>query len=133
QALPCWGLAVAERAFDAVVAQVAAAGGAVAGERAARFGRTTRRSVRCTDSEGNGLELVAVPDGDGRELNVRGLSHLRLEARDLAATAEFYGRVLGLELVDEGPDWLALAVPSGQQLFFHRVAALSPATVGPYI
>ena len=133
QAFPCWGLAVAEEAFDVLAAGVAAAGGAVAAERREPHGRAERRSVRCTDSEGNGLELVAVPNGDAAGPHVLGLSHLRFEARDPAASAEFYGRILGLELDGEGPDWLALALPSGQHLFFHHADTLSPATVGPYI
>src|SRR5207248_712241 len=102
-------------------------------EQTARHGRAERRSRRCTDSEGNGLELVAVPRPDPADPAVLGLSHLRLESRDLAATADFYGRVLGLELDGEGPGWLALALPSGQHLFFHHADTLSPATVGPYI
>jgi catechol 2,3-dioxygenase-like lactoylglutathione lyase family enzyme len=34
--------------------------------------------------------------------------------------------------VDESADAFAMALPSGQHLFFHRVDALSPATLGPY-
>jgi catechol 2,3-dioxygenase-like lactoylglutathione lyase family enzyme/predicted enzyme related to lactoylglutathione lyase len=133
QSYPCWGLAVAEEAFDTLAAEVAAAGGSVGAKRSERYGRAERRAVRCTDSEGNGLELVAVPNGGDAGPRVLGLSHLRLEARDPAASAAFYGGILGLELVGEGPDWLALALPSGQHLFFHHAETLSPATVGPYI
>src|SRR5687767_14973408 len=132
QSLPCWGLAVAEDAFDTLADRIAAAGVSLAPQHEQRVGRTARRAVRCTDSEGNGLELLAAPSPANGQRAVLGLSHLRLESRDLAATADFYGRFLGLELVDETPDAIALALPSGQHLFFHRVAALSPATLGPY-
>jgi catechol 2,3-dioxygenase-like lactoylglutathione lyase family enzyme len=131
QSLPCWGVGVADTAFDDLLAALAATGVPLAPAGQARFGREARRSVRANDSEGNGLEFVASP-GDNGARRVLGLSHLRLEARDLAATADFYVRFLGLELVDEGRGWIALAMPSGQHVFFQQVDTLSPATVGPY-
>jgi catechol 2,3-dioxygenase-like lactoylglutathione lyase family enzyme len=129
---PCWGLAVAADDFAALVARLRAAGGAVGAEQADMYGDARQRAVRCLDSEGNYLELVADPGGRHDRQQVSGLTRLHLEALDLAATAAFYSRYLGLAVAAEGPDWLALGVPSGQRLIFHRVAALSAATIGPY-
>jgi catechol 2,3-dioxygenase-like lactoylglutathione lyase family enzyme len=128
---PCWGLGVAEDDFAALVARLRAAGVAVADARAAQYG-DGRPAVRCLDSEGNCLELIADRGGRQDSQQVTGLTHLHLEALDLAATAAFYSRHLGLAVADEGVDSLVLSVPGGQHLIFHRVAALSPATVGPY-
>ena len=129
---PCWGLAVAEEDFAAVVERARAAGATLAAEGQTVDGPRGRRSVRLLDSEGNALELVADAGGRYAGRSVTGLAHLRFEALDLAASATFYEQVLGLAPVDEGPDWLALAIGSDQCLYLHRVAALSPATLGPY-
>src|SRR5215212_4583814 len=133
QALPCLGLAIREAAFATVVQRVRAAGLSMGPERTQTYGALQGRSVRCADSEGNGLELVAVEDSPSEDRMVLGLSHLQGEARDLAATAAFYVDVLGLAVVAEGPSWVALALASGQHVVFHQVDELSPATVGPYV
>ena len=57
---------------------------------------------------------------------------MRVEAVDLAATADFYTRLLGMERVDQGPDWVALGLANRQLWIIQQVAALSPATVGPH-
>jgi catechol 2,3-dioxygenase-like lactoylglutathione lyase family enzyme len=132
QGYPCVGLAMAEASFPAVVARVRAAGVPVTAERTVRYGAIELRGVRCTDTEGNCLELVADPLGDLHGQSVGGLSHLRLEAVDLAATADFYTRLLGMEGVDQGPDWVALRLANRQLWIIQQVAALSPATVGPH-
>jgi catechol 2,3-dioxygenase-like lactoylglutathione lyase family enzyme len=96
------------------------------------YGPLQWRAVRCTDSEGNCLELRAVGESASDGPMVLGISHLQGEARDLAATAAFYVDVLGLAVAAEGPSWIALALASGQHLVFHQVDQLSPATLGPY-
>jgi catechol 2,3-dioxygenase-like lactoylglutathione lyase family enzyme len=132
QALPCLGLEISEAAFAKVVQRVRAAGISMGPERAHTYGPLQWRSVRCADSEGNCLELVAVGDAPSDDRLVLGLSHLQGEARDLAVTTAFYVDILGLAVAAEGPRWVALALASGQHLLFHQVDTLSPATVGPY-
>jgi catechol 2,3-dioxygenase-like lactoylglutathione lyase family enzyme len=132
QALPCLGLAINEAAFATGVERVRAAGMAVGPERTQSFGPLQWRSVRCTDSEGNCLELRAVGDSPSEDRMVLGISHLQGEARDLAETTAFYVDMLGLAVAAEGPSWVALALASSQHLVFHEVDELSPATVGPY-
>ena len=130
---PCVALRVAAADLDAVVGRVRAAGGQVLPERAETWGRARFRSVRCSDTEGNCLELVADDRGPLNGHSVTGLSHLHLETVDLGATVDFYGRYLDLQVVEEGADWLAFGFPSGQHVFFHQVAALSPSSAGRYI
>jgi catechol 2,3-dioxygenase-like lactoylglutathione lyase family enzyme len=132
RALPCLGLAVAEGASADLVQRVRAAGGAVGQEATRTLGPISWRGVRCADSEGNCLELVATAAALADRPQVLGLHHLQAETCDLAATGAFYVDVLGLDIAAEGPGWLALAVPGGQYLVFHAVQALSPAMVGPY-
>jgi catechol 2,3-dioxygenase-like lactoylglutathione lyase family enzyme len=129
---PCWALAVAEEDFPAVVARVRAAGVPVTPERTERYGGVELRGVRCTDSEGNCLELVADPRGRYNDRGVTGLSHMHVEALDVAATADFYGRFLGLEVVDQDAERAVLGLANGQFWIVHRVAALSRASIGPH-
>jgi extradiol dioxygenase family protein len=135
QGYPCWGLSVAEEDFAATVQRVRAWGGKAGAEQTKEFGRLRLRSVRCTDSEGNCLELVADPRGRFNGRSVTGLSHMHFETLDLSATADFYRQFLGMEVAaaDEEADWMSLGLPSGQHLIFHRVKELSPSTIGPYI
>jgi predicted enzyme related to lactoylglutathione lyase/extradiol dioxygenase family protein len=134
QGYPCWGFFVAQDDFDDVAQRVKAAGGRVGAVRTKGYGRVRMKSLRCTDTEGNCLELVADPRGRFNGQSVTGLSHVHFEALDLSETAAFYKQYLGVDVADsdEEADWIALGLPSGQHLFFHRVATLSPATVGPY-
>jgi catechol 2,3-dioxygenase-like lactoylglutathione lyase family enzyme len=131
-AAPCWALTVAAADFDALIERVRASGVPLLDEQSEPFGARDLRTVRCLDSEGNGLELVADEGGPVDGCSVTGLSHLHLEALDLAATAAFYGQFLGATVVEQTADRLALAVGDGQHLVFHRVARLAPASVGPY-
>ena len=132
QGFPCLGLAIAEELFAAVVQRVRAAGVAVGREGMRTLGRLQSRAVRCADSEGNCLDLVATAAADAGGRQVLGLSYLGAETCDLAATGAFYVDVLGLAVGAEGPGWLALTVPGGQALVFHQVQTLSPSMVGPY-
>jgi len=133
QGYPCLGLAVAETSFPAVVARVRAAGVPTTPERTLRYGTVELRGVRCTDTEGNCLELVADPLGAHHDdHSMVGLSHMRLEAVDLAATADFYTDLLGMQRVDRGPDWVALQLANRQLWIIQQVTSLSPATVGPH-
>src|SRR5712692_2091172 len=128
---PCLGLAIAEGVFGDVVQRVRAAGVAVGQEGMRTLGGSQWRAVRCADSEGNCLDLVATAAAAGSH-QVLGLSYLGAETCDLAATGAFYVDVLGLEIAAEGPGWLAVTVPSGQAMVFHEVPTLSPSMVGPY-
>jgi predicted enzyme related to lactoylglutathione lyase len=132
---PCWGLFVAAEDFDKIVARVPQFGGTVAKKEQTGYGQIRMRSVRCLDSEGNCIELVADPRGRFNGLSVTGLSHMHMETQDLTGTADFYKKFLGADMVDadEEAGWIAMGLPSGQHLFFHQVKALSPATIGPYI
>jgi len=129
---PCLGLAIADGAFTDVVQRVRAAGVAVGQEGLRSLGRLQCRAVRCVDSEGNCLDLVATVAADAGSHQVLGLSYLGAETCDLATTGAFYGDVLGLDIAVEGPGWLAVTMPSGQALVFHQVQTLSPSMVGPY-
>ena len=77
----------------------AGAGVAVAAVQAAQYD-DGRPAVRCLDSEGNCLELIADPGERSDGQQVTGLTHLHLEALDLAATAAFYSRYLGLAVAE---------------------------------
>ncbi|HZU05099.1 MAG TPA: VOC family protein [Chloroflexota bacterium] len=129
---PCWGLAVAEEEFADVVQRVRAANVTVGPEQTVSYGGERRRSVRCTDSEGNCLELVADPQGRIDGYRVTGLSHMHVEALELAATVDFYTRFLGAELLEQDAQRAVLKLASGQWWIVHRVEQLSPATIGPY-
>jgi predicted enzyme related to lactoylglutathione lyase len=128
----CLSIAVAAEDFAAVVDAVRAAGCAVGPERAVAYGVAERRGVRCTDTEGNCLELTAEPGGRYQGHRVTGFSGLHSESLDLGRTADFYQRFLGFTAAAEGPGWLALALPNGQRWVFHHVDELSPAMRGPY-
>jgi catechol 2,3-dioxygenase-like lactoylglutathione lyase family enzyme/predicted enzyme related to lactoylglutathione lyase len=130
---PCVGLCVAAEDFDDVVARVRETGVRMLPEQQETWGRQRYRSVRCHDTEGNCLELVADERGRYEGRSVTGLSHLHLETTDLQTTADYYTRFLDLPVVEEGPDWFAFGLESGQHVYFHRVPELSPLTKGRYI
>jgi predicted enzyme related to lactoylglutathione lyase/catechol 2,3-dioxygenase-like lactoylglutathione lyase family enzyme len=132
-ACPCVALNVAAEDFDNVVARVQETGVRMLPEREETWGRTRYRSVRCNDTEGNCLELIADERGRYEGHSVTGLSHLHLETTDLRASSDYYQRYLELPVVEEGSDWFAFGIEGGQQIYFHQVAALSPPTTGRYI
>ena len=131
---PCWGLYVAEEDFDDVVQRARDFPTLVGPVRTEGYAGIPMRSVRLSDPDGNSLELVSDPRGRYDDFKVTGISHMHLEAEDLAATVAFYGRYLGLDAVgaDEEAGVVALGLPSGQHLFIHSVDEVSPATIGPY-
>ena len=49
-----------------------------------------------------------------KSTGVAGLHHIALVARDLARSADFYGRILGLADVGSGPLPVSTKAPSGQ-------------------
>lgn len=132
RAAPCWALTVAEPDFAAVVARVRESGAPVGPERTEVFGSLRLRCVRCVDTEGNCLELIADPRGRYHDRAVTGLSHMHFETRALAATADFYQRFLGMSVVAEAPRQVALGMPGDQCFVFDEVDALSPASAGKY-
>jgi catechol 2,3-dioxygenase-like lactoylglutathione lyase family enzyme len=95
-------------------------------------------ALRLQDPCGNHLELVErdeEPDAPGSPY--RGISHLELEATDLACAEAFYTRALGLEVAARGQGalgepTLGLRVPSGQWLILHETAALHPRSSAGY-
>ena len=89
-------------------------------------------SLRLQDPWGNHLELVECEeDGPADGSPYRGVSHLELEATDLARAEAFYTRALGLAVAARGTGahgeaTLGLRVPSGQWVILHEVAAVHP-------
>jgi len=131
-AYPCWALTVAAEDIPDILARFKDSGSTIGPEQLERYGEMSWRTIRCTDSEGNCLELVADDRGRYHNRMVTGLSPMHFETVDLPGTVEFYTHTLGMPVLDSSPDHAAFESGDGQGLVFHRVARLSPSSVGPY-
>jgi catechol 2,3-dioxygenase-like lactoylglutathione lyase family enzyme len=89
------------------------------------------RTIRLRDPDGNVVDLTAWR-GDEASGAVSGiipltdLSHIALEATDLAEAERFYTTVFGMELISRDASELLLRNVSGQLLFLNGAPALSP-------